>query len=149
MKTLFLATVLAVAMLFIATPSPASTERIPDLVETHFSLENMIEWDVADQGYLILYYRCSIHPDKYFGTLHDVVDQGFGLEEKDAGKYPYPVLYFQSIQAEGAVYGYVIKKYPHTYLRLVDGEPREVIPRWEFIAIDPSEDGLNDNEIPR
>ncbi|MEK7636682.1 MAG: hypothetical protein AAB362_03275 [Patescibacteria group bacterium] len=121
---------------------PARAEVAPELPLVHFSIVN--DWDVEATGHMILFYRCPLHRNEWHATLHDVVLSGFGIMEESTNGFPFPVRYY-STDSPAGVYGYVVKTYPSVYIRLI---PTREGFRWEILAIDPSEDGINGNEIP-
>ena len=142
MKTLT-RTIVFMAMLFIAAPLPGFGEAIPDLSEMHISGSNAVAWDVLATGHIVIFYECPFH-DGSFATLHNVVINGFELTRESASGFDFPVV-FLGVRGPGGVFGYVIKEHPSTYIRLVHELSG---PRWIYIAKDPSEDGINGNELP-
>lgn len=139
MKNLLSVIMCAVAI-FIATPSFAFEALQPQM---HFS--QVYNWDVEPSGHVMIIYHCRIH-EQWYASLHDVVLQGFKIMENSAQGFPYFVRYFSVGESDVAIYGYVVKKHPSVYLRL---HPEAWGYRWEILATDPLEDGINGNEVPR
>ena len=142
MKTL---RALAISLLFIVaiTAIPARAEVAPETLPlVHFSIVH--DWDLEATGHLILFYRCPLH-NEWYATIHDIALSGFGVMEESASGFPFPVRYYSAESPAGA-YGYVAKTYPSVYIKLI---PTSGGFRWEILAIDPAEDGINGNEIPR
>lgn len=140
MKTLLTVILFLAAIFFIAAPSFAMDDFHP----SHFSKNLETDWDTEATGHMVLYFYCPIIGNSY-ASLHDVVYQGFGVTEESIKGWPFPVRYV-GIQTPAGHYGYVFKKHASVYLRLL---PDHGPPRWIRLALDPSEDGLNGNEILR
>lgn len=141
MKTFFTAILLMAAM-NIAAPVLASDN---DLSPIHFSLENLTGWNTEATGHMALSFQCPVHHEKYL-SLHDVLYHGFGVTKRHADGYPFPVLYFGE-ETPAGLYGYIIHANASVYIHLVADEHGDM--RWIILAIDPAEDGLNGNELPR
>lgn len=137
-KHIVMLVVMAIFMM-VASPTSALDLLQPSM---HFSLVD--SWNVEATGNIMLVYHCRIH-GQWFATLHDVVVQGFEVMENSKKGFLFPTRYFD-VEGPGGVYGYVVKKYPSVYIRLI---PERWGYRWEILATDPDEDGINGNEIPR
>lgn len=104
-----------IAFAILAMSASVSESAEPNItLLMHFSPISEAGWETTATGTAAIFYRCLFQMGVIHVTYHEIILQGFGVTEKSAGGFPFPVRFFG---ADG--YGFVVRLNPYAYGNLL------------------------------
>ena len=119
MRQTLLTRIIVLAILVVISSVSVSESAERDItLRMHFSSISEAGWETTATGTAAIFYRCLFQSGVIHVTYHEIVLQGFGITEKSADGFLFPVRFFGT---DG--YGFVVRLNPYAYGNLIPDSP--------------------------